>query len=59
MLKVLEVSGIHGVYLTIIKAIYSKTIDYIKLHGERLKNPIKIRDNTRLPTLSLPIQYST
>jgi hypothetical protein len=37
MLKVLERSGIHGTYLNIIKAIYSKSTANIKLNGEKLK----------------------
>jgi hypothetical protein len=37
MLKVLEQSGIQGIYLNIIKAIYGKPIANIKLNGEKLK----------------------
>ena len=37
MIKVLERSGIQGPYLNIVKAIYSKTVDNIKLNGERLQ----------------------
>jgi hypothetical protein len=32
MIKVLEISGIPGPYLNIVKAIYSKTVANIKLH---------------------------
>jgi hypothetical protein len=39
MLKVLERSGIQGVYLNIIKAIYSKPMANIKLNREKL--PLK------------------
>ena len=45
MVKVLERSGIQGPYLNRVKAIYSKTVDNIKLNGEKLEAiPIKIRD---------------
>ena len=37
MIKVLEISGIQGTYLNIIKAIYSKPTDNIKLNEEKLK----------------------
>ena len=37
MIKVLERSGIQGPYLNIVKAIYSNTVDNIKLNGERLQ----------------------
>ena len=37
MIKVLERSGIQGPYLNIVKAIYSKPVDNIKLSGERLQ----------------------
>ena len=42
MIKVLERSGIQGLYLNIIKAIYSKPTASIKLNGEKLKTfPLK------------------
>jgi len=37
MIKVLERSGIQGPYLNIVKAIYSKPVDNIKLNGEKLE----------------------
>ena len=37
MLKVLERSGILGLYLNIVKAIYSKPVASIKLNGEKLE----------------------
>jgi hypothetical protein len=37
MIKVLEISGIQGRYLNIIKAIYSKPVAKIKLNGEKLE----------------------
>jgi hypothetical protein len=58
MLKVLERSGIQGPYLNIIKAIYCKPTANIKLNGDILEaNPLK--SMTMIPTLSIPIQYST
>jgi hypothetical protein len=50
---------IHGPYLNTIKTIYSKLIANIELNGEKLKsNFTKIGDKTRLPTLSISIQYN-
>jgi hypothetical protein len=58
MLKVLERSGIHGLYLIIVKAIYSKQVASIKLNGEKLEAiPLKAETRQGYP-LSLPI-YST
>jgi len=37
MIKVLERIGIHGPYLNIVKAIYSKPVANIKLNGEKLE----------------------
>ena len=37
MLTVLEISGIQGPYLQIVKAIYSKLVANIKLNGEKLE----------------------
>jgi hypothetical protein len=37
MIKVLERPGIQGPYLNIIKAIYSKPIANIKLHGQKFE----------------------
>jgi hypothetical protein len=37
MIKVLEGSGIEGIYLNIIKAIYSKPVANIKVNGEKLE----------------------
>ena len=60
MIKVLERLGIRGSYLNIIKAIYSKPTANIKLNREKLKAgySTKIRNTTRLSTLSIPLQYS-
>jgi len=60
MFKVLERSGIQGPYLNIIKAICRKPTANIKLNGEKIEAiPLKPGTNTRLPTLSLSIKYST
>jgi hypothetical protein len=45
-IKVLEISGIQGPYLNIIKAIYSKPIANIKINGEELE-AIKLNSGTR------------
>ena len=37
MLKILETLGVHGTYLNIIKAIYSKPTANITLNGEKLE----------------------
>ena len=47
MIKVLERSGIQGLYLNIIKAIYSKPVANIKLNGEKLE-AIPLKSGTRL-----------
>ena len=37
LIKVMEISGILGPYLNIIKAIYSKPVANIKVNGEKLE----------------------
>jgi hypothetical protein len=37
MIKVLEISGIQGPYLNIVKAIYGKPVANIELNGEKLE----------------------
>ena len=46
MIKVLEISGIQGPYLTMIKAIYSKSVANIKVNGEKLE-AIPLKSGTR------------
>jgi hypothetical protein len=42
MIKVLERSGIQGPYVKMIKAIYSKPVENIKVNGEKLEEtPLK------------------
>jgi hypothetical protein len=60
MIKVLERSGIQGLYLNIIKAIYSQPVANIKLNGEKLET-IPLKSGTRqaahfLPTISISTQ---
>ena len=60
MLKVLERSGIQGLVLNIIKAIYFKPTVNIKLNGDILEaTQLKSGKKTRMPTLPISIQYST
>ena len=46
MIKVLEISGIQGPYLNIVKAIYSKPVANIKLNGKKLE-AIPLKSGTR------------
>ena len=46
IIKVLERSGIQGPYLNMIKAIYSKPVDIIKLYGEKFE-AITLKSGTR------------
>jgi hypothetical protein len=46
MIKVLEISGIQGPYLNILKAIYSKPVANTKLNGEKLET-IPLKSGTR------------
>jgi hypothetical protein len=58
MLRVLERSVTQGLYLNIVKAIYSKPVANIKLNGEKLEAiPLKLgtRQGCPLPTYLLNI----
>ena len=57
MIKVLERSGIQGTYLDTIRAIYSKPIPNIKLHGVKLKG-VPLKSETRQGCPLDSIQYS-
>jgi hypothetical protein len=46
MIKVLERQGIHGPYLNIVKAIYSKPVANIKLNGEKLE-AVSLKSGTK------------
>ena len=59
MIKTLQNAGIEGICLNIIKAIYNKPTANIILNSEKLKSiPSKIRNKTRVPTLTTTIQHS-
>ena len=58
IIKTLQKAGIEGTYLDIIKAIYNKPTANI-LNSEKLKSiPSKIRNKTRVPTLTTTNQHS-
>jgi hypothetical protein len=52
--KVLARSGIQGLYLNIVKAIFSKPVANIKLNGEKLE-AIPLKSGSRQAAHSLPI----
>ena len=56
--KTLQKAGIEGTYLNIIKAIYDKRTANIILNDEKLKAFPKVRNKTRVPTLTTTIQHS-
>ena len=59
MIKTLQKPGIEGTYLNIIKAIYDKSTANIIFNGKILKAfPPKIRNKTRVPTLTTTIQHN-
>jgi hypothetical protein len=60
MIKALRKLRIEGMYFNIVKATYDKPTANIILTGENLKPfLLKIGNETRVPTLLTPIQYST
>ena len=60
MIEILQKKDIEGTYLSIVKAIYDKPTANIILNGEKLKAfPPKIRNKTRVPTLTTIIQHSS
>ena len=59
MIKTLQKMGIEGTYLNTVKAIYDKPIANIILNGEKLSIPPKIRNKTRVSTLTTLIQHSS
>ena len=58
MLKILSKLGIDGTYLKIIRAIYDKPTANIILNGQKLEALPLNQHNTRMPSLSTPIQHS-
>ena len=59
MIKTLQKVGIEGTYLNIIKAICDKPTANIVRNGETETISTKIRNKTRLPTLTTIIQHSS
>jgi hypothetical protein len=59
MIKTLQKLGIEGMYLNIIKTVHDKPIANIIINGGKLK-PIspKVRNETRMPTIPIPIHQS-
>jgi len=53
MIKVLERIGIQGLYLNIVKVMYSKPVTNIKLNGEKLE-AIQLKSGTGQGCPSLP-----
>ena len=59
MIKTLQEAGIEGTYLNIIKAIYDKPTANIILNCEKFESiSPKVRNKTRVPTLTTTIQHS-
>ena len=59
LIKILSKVGIEGAFLNIIKAIYERPTANIILNGQKLKSlPTEIRNKTRMPSLTTPIQHS-
>ena len=60
MIKTFNKLSIKGVYLNIIKAIYDKPTASIIHNGDWLKAfPLKTRNMTRMPTVTISVQHST
>jgi hypothetical protein len=57
MIKVLEILGIQGPYLNIIKAIYSKPVANIKVNGEKLE-AIPLKSGTKQDCPLSPYQFN-
>jgi retron-type reverse transcriptase len=57
MLKVLERSGIQGLHLNLVKAIYKKTVANIKLNGEKLET-IPLKSGTGQDSLLSPYLFN-
>ena len=58
MLKVLEIPGIQGPYLNIVKAIYNKLVANIKLNGEKLE-AMPLKSGTRQGCSLSPYLFNT
>ena len=57
MIKTLQKAGTEATYLNIIKAIYDKPTANIILNGEKQSISPKVRNKTRVPTLTTTIQH--
>ena len=57
MIKTLQKMGIEGIYFNIVKAIYDKPTANIILSGEKQSIPSKIRNKTRMSTVTTIIQH--
>ena len=59
MTKTLHKADIEGTYFNIIKAIYDKPTVNIILNGKKKResNSLKVRNKTRVPTLTITIQH--
>ena len=58
MIKTLQKAVIEGTYLNIIKTIYDKPTANIILSGKKKSVSSKVRNKTRVPTLTTTIQLS-
>ena len=59
LIKTLSKVGIEEAFLNIMKAIYERPIANIILNRQKVKSfPTKIRNQTRMPSLTTPIQHS-
>ena len=58
MIKTLQKAGIEGTYLNIIKAIYDKPTENIMLSGKIESISPKVRNKTRVPTLTTTVQHN-
>ena len=58
MIATLQKMGMEGIYLNIIKAIYNKPTANIMLNGEKQSISSKIRNETRVSSLTTIIQHS-
>ena len=59
MIKIFSKVGIEGAFLKITKTIYERPTANIIFNGQKVKSfPTKVRNKTRMPSLTTPIQHS-